>query len=309
VPQFVLRVGDAPIDIAPGDAHYVMHTGYTLPTDVAVRSVFPHAHYLARTMRVWATSPVGEPKELLRIDDWDFAWQDQYVFAQPVMLQAGSRIEMEYVYDNSEANPRNPSHPPRHVHTGEQSTDEMGNVTFEVVPLAPGGMALLRESKYRLLLQGEDTARNEYNLANALADMGRREEAATRYRRAIELDPQLAMARYNLSLVLSAQGDEDGAIAQLRRAIAMKPDYVDARVNLGAALEKKGRLGEAVAQYRAAVASDPRSALAHDALALALAHQGDRAGAIEHFRQGLALEPENALARRYLNELLADAGP
>ena len=309
VPQFVLRVGDAPIDIAPGDAHHVVHASYTLPTDVAVRSVFPHAHYLARTMRVWATSPVGEPKELLQIDDWDFAWQDQYVFAQPVLLPAGSRIEMEFVYDNSEANPRNPSHPPRRVKTGEQSTDEMGNVTFEVVPLAPGGMPLLRESKYRSLLAVEDSARNEYNLANALVDQGRREEAEAHYERAIELDPHLANARYNLSLLLSAAGDVDGAIAQLRRAIATKPDYVDARVNLGAALEKKGQPGEAIAQYRAAIASDPRSALAHDALALALSHQGDRAGAIEQFKQGLALEPENALARRYLNDLLAGGGP
>jgi tetratricopeptide (TPR) repeat protein len=289
--------------------HHLIHASYTLPTDVAVRSVFPHAHNLARTMHVWATSPVGEPKELLQIDDWDFAWQDQYVFAQPVLLQAGSRIEMEYVYDNSEANPRNPSHPPRRVRTGEQSTDEMGNVTFEVVPLAPGGMALLRESKYRSLLAIEDSARNEYNLANALADQGRREEAAAHYRRAIELDPQLANARYNLSLLLSVAGDVDGAIAQLRRAIATKPDYVDARVNLGAALEKKGHVGEAIAQYRAAIASDPRSALAHDALGLALMNQGDRAGAIEQFKQGLVIEPENALARRYLNELLAQAGP
>jgi tetratricopeptide (TPR) repeat protein len=260
-------------------------------------------------MRVWATSPVGEPKELLQIDDWDFAWQDQYVFAQPVLLPAGSRLEMEYVYDNSDANPRNPSHPPRRVRTGEQSTDEMGNVTFEVVPLAAGGLALLRESKYRSLLAVEDSARNEYNLANALADLGRREEAEAHYKRAIELDPQLANARYNLSLQLSAAGNVDGAIAQLRRAIATKPDYVDARVNLGAALEKKGQLGEAIAQYSAAIASDPRSALAHDALGLALAHQGNRAEAIAQFRAGLKLEPENALARRYLNELLADGGP
>lgn len=309
VPQFVLRVGDDPLDIPAGDAHYALRSSYELPTDVAVRSIFPHAHYLARTMHVWATVPDGGVKELLRIDDWDFAWQDQYVFAQPVMLPAGSRIEMEYVYDNSDANPRNPSHPPRHVHTGEQSTDEMGNVTFEVVPLAPGGMALLRESKYRILLARDGSARNHYNLANALADLGRRDEAEEHYRRAITLDPQLAMARYNLSILLAAAGDVDGAIAQLRRAIAAKPDYVDARVNLGAALEQKGRLGDAVAQYRAAIASDSRSALAHDALALALAHQGNRAEAIEQFRAGLALEPGNALAQRYLDALLSDAGP
>ena len=253
--------------------------------------------------------PNGKKQWLLNLRDWDFNWQDQFRYAQPIRLPADSRIEMEFVYDNSEANPRNPSHPPRRVKTGEQSTDEMGNVTFEVVPLAPGGMPLLRESKYRSLLAVEDSARNEYNLANALVDQGRREEAEAHYERAIELDPHLANARYNLSLLLSAAGDVDGAIAQLRRAIATKPDYVDARVNLGAALEKKGQPGEAIAQYRAAIASDPRSALAHDALALALSHQGDRAGAIEQFKQGLALEPENALARRYLNDLLAGGGP
>ena len=41
------------------------------------------------------------------------------------MLPKDTRIEMEYTYDNSQNNVRNPSHPPVRVSYGEQTTDEM----------------------------------------------------------------------------------------------------------------------------------------------------------------------------------------
>src|SRR5438270_13968632 len=47
-------------------------------------------------------------------------------------LPKGTRVEMAYVYDNSEANPHNPSHPPKRVHFGEQTTDEMGFAFLQV---------------------------------------------------------------------------------------------------------------------------------------------------------------------------------
>jgi hypothetical protein len=42
-----------------------------------------------------------------------------------VSLPSGTRIETECVYDNSGANPRNPSSPPRAVTSGFETTDEM----------------------------------------------------------------------------------------------------------------------------------------------------------------------------------------
>jgi tetratricopeptide (TPR) repeat protein len=307
VPQFVLRIGDDPIDIAPGDPHYVLSSTYVLPADVEIRSVFPHAHYIARKVRVWATPPGASAKDLLRIDDWDFAWQDQYVFAHPLRLPAGSILGMEFVYDNSSGNPRNPNHPPRRVTTGERSIDEMGNVTFEVVPLGPNGMALLRESKYRLLADRDPSARNLYNLANALADLGSIDEAVARYRRAIEIDPTLSPARYNLAGLLMKRGEIDSAIEELERVIARRPD-ADARVNLGAALEMKGRLDDAITQYRSALSNEPESAVAHGALALALLKKSDVPGAIDEFERGLALDPNNWLAHYYLGNALRDRG-
>ena len=40
-------------------------------------------------------------------------------------IPKGTRIELQYVYDNSAGNPRNPSSPPRRVIYGEETTDEM----------------------------------------------------------------------------------------------------------------------------------------------------------------------------------------
>ena len=48
-------------------------------------------------------------------------------------LPKGTRIDMELRYDNSAENPHNPSSPPKRVKWGEQSLDEMGSVTVQVV--------------------------------------------------------------------------------------------------------------------------------------------------------------------------------
>ncbi len=60
-----------------------------------------------------------------RLDDWDFDWQGFYYFKDPVPLPPLTRVELTAVYDNSEANPRNPNSPPKAVRWGEQTTDEM----------------------------------------------------------------------------------------------------------------------------------------------------------------------------------------
>jgi Tfp pilus assembly protein PilF len=306
--QMVIRIGDRPIDIAPGDAHYVVTADYVLPASVEVVNVFPHAHYLARTVRTWATLPDGSDRGLLRIDDWDFSWQDQYTFAQPIPLPAGTTLHMEFVYDNSAANPRNQSVPPIRARTGERSVDEMGNVTFQVFPTDPRGMAALRLVQYQAAVAATDSAQSRYNLANALADLGHADEAIASYRRAVELEPAFALARFNLSGLLAARGDVDGAILELTRALESRPGYADAHLNLGNLLGRKGQAVAALAEFRAAVASDDRSALAHAALGLALEKQHDPAGAIDQFNAALAIDPANGRVHECLGDALRDRG-
>ena len=113
------------IYIPAGDPHYVVKTAVTLPRDVDVFGITPHAHYLGKDMKVNAVLPDGSIQHLIWIKDWDFNWQGQYRYKEPVHLPQGTRIEMEYTYDNSENNPHNPSHPPVPVTWGEETRNEM----------------------------------------------------------------------------------------------------------------------------------------------------------------------------------------
>ena len=122
----VVLLGTQSIDIAPGDAHYMVKTSTTLPSDAELIGITPHAHYICKDMKINAHLPDGTVTPLIWIKDWDFNWQSAYTYASPVRLPKGTRIDLEYTYDNSENNPRNPAHPPVHVAYGEQTTDEMG---------------------------------------------------------------------------------------------------------------------------------------------------------------------------------------
>ena len=125
----------AGIDIPAGEKAYAIESTATMPVDVKLFAVNPHAHYLGKEMKATATLPDGTTRPLLWIQDWDFNWQDGYNYTQPVVLPKGSRIDVRIVYDNSASNPRNPSSPPRRVQWGEQSTDEMGSIGFLLQPV------------------------------------------------------------------------------------------------------------------------------------------------------------------------------
>jgi mono/diheme cytochrome c family protein len=120
----------AGIDIPPGEKRYTIQDSFTLPGDVSIYSATAHAHYLAKEMKATATLPDGSTKPLIWINDWDFNWQDSYVYKSPFTLPKGTRIDVTLIYDNSADNPRNPISPPRRALWGEQSFDEMGMVGF-----------------------------------------------------------------------------------------------------------------------------------------------------------------------------------
>ena len=122
------------IDIPPGDADYKVSDYFTLPVDVTLIGIIPHAHYIARRMHGVAILPDQSRITLLDIREWDFNWQQQYRYAKPIRLPAGTEVQMEFSFDNSAANPRNPSTPPRRVTWGPSSTDEMAGLHLQVIP-------------------------------------------------------------------------------------------------------------------------------------------------------------------------------
>ena len=130
-----IPLGSNRIDIPAGERSYKVTDHFTLPVDVDAIGIIPHAHYVCKSMYGYAVLPDGTRRTLLRIPDWNFNWQQQYRFAAPIRLPMDTRVEMEFTYDNSAANPRNPSHPPVRVTWGPGSSDEMAGLHIEVVPV------------------------------------------------------------------------------------------------------------------------------------------------------------------------------
>jgi len=98
-----------------------------------------------------------------------------------------------------------------------------------------------------------------YNAGVSLQKLGRLDDAAGKYRRALALDPEMAAARDNLSILLAGQGRFEEAIAEARLAVELEPWNAAARGNLAAAYCGCGRLDEGIREYRAAVDLDPGS--------------------------------------------------
>src|SRR5262245_25029868 len=72
---------DHALDIPADAQHVVVSESFELPVDLDVLAVYPHAHFLARTIEAFATTPKGSTEWLIKIDRWDFKWQDIYRFA------------------------------------------------------------------------------------------------------------------------------------------------------------------------------------------------------------------------------------
>jgi hypothetical protein len=130
-----IPLGSNRIDIPPGETSYKVTDHFILPVDVDAIAINPHAHYICKSMYGYALLPNGTRRTLIRIPEWNFDWQQQYIYAAPIRLPAGTTIAMEFTYDNSDGNVRNPNHPPRRVLWGPGSEDEMAGLHITVVPV------------------------------------------------------------------------------------------------------------------------------------------------------------------------------
>ena len=306
------------IRIPAGEPAHVVEDRYQLPIAVDVLGIAPHMHYLGKRVEATATLPDGGEEPLLRIDDWDFDWQDEYRYREPVHLPAGTRLRVRFVFDNSTANPRNPRDPPIAVGFGPQATDEMAELMLQVLPVGdPGRLAQSLAVKaarddilgYQSLLRADPADPvNHAALAVRYLDVGQAALAREHLERAIALAPDFPDAHFNLGAVALAEGDTAAAMAAYRRAIALRPDYPQAHNNLGGLLTATGALDEALVHYRLAVRFDPDHSGAHYNLANVLLARGETEEAVRHYRLALAAAPEDPDMASGLARALAMTG-
>lgn len=114
--SFVLPAGQRNIRVA---------TTLRLEEPIRLLTIGGHMHSIGQRIKLDAIMPDGSEKCLLRVDDWDPAWQGMYTLKDPKLLPAGTILGIESFYDNSLENPRQPNHPPREVRWGEPATEEM----------------------------------------------------------------------------------------------------------------------------------------------------------------------------------------
>ncbi|HEX5052181.1 MAG TPA: tetratricopeptide repeat protein [Planctomycetota bacterium] len=297
------------IDMAAGDSDYVVRDHLVIPVPVAVDSIYPHAHYLCRQMVASVTPPGGASRELLRIDRWDFDWQDDYTFREPVPLPAGTRIEFEYHYDNSAANPSNPSSPPRRVRLGQESTDEMATLGLQVSTADLDARRRLGEACVRRDLEKLGySAALLLELAGLLRETGRNDEALNAIARVREREPGNADALRELGACLEVAGRAEEAERAYGECLGRDPGQNVARVQLANILTRTGRAASAIPLYEKAIELNPTQAALHNNLATACLAQGLIDEAERHYRRTLELDPGFFRAWFNLGRVLAATG-
>jgi Flp pilus assembly protein TadD len=91
--------------------------------------------------------------------------------------------------------------------------------------------------------------------------------AILQFRKALEIDPQLAEAHFNLAGALLEKGEAAAAIDSFRAGLKLVPHWPDAHYQLGKALLASGRRQDAIVEFRTALAQDPAHEPARQALA------------------------------------------
>jgi Flp pilus assembly protein TadD len=298
-PMLIELEHDGALNIPAGAHDFLVSDDFTLPEDVDVLAIYPHAHYLGKLLEGYATLPGGSRKWLIRIPDWDLNWQAVYRYREPVRLPKGTVISMRFHYDNSAANPRDPNHPPKRIMAGNHATDEMGHLWLQVLPTGYGDRR--RELEEAVAHHEIEKYPNDFaahlNLGAVLLSRLQTQAAITELEMAVRLDNTRPEAHDMLGSGLESVGRTSEAIAQFREAIRVSPNYINARYNLANALAKSGQYKEAVSEFKLVIDSFPDNANLHDRYGQLLARSGNVSAALAEFDKALQIEPTNKLAR------------
>ena len=141
-PEREVRLGtliNGQLKIPAGEKDYSISADMTTLADVSLRSLLPHTHLRGRSWEYSAIYPDGRTEVILSVPKYDFNWQTEYVFAQPLKLPKGTRIHAVAHYDNSASNKSNPD-PTLDVAWGDQTWEEMmfTGITYSIDGVKPG---------------------------------------------------------------------------------------------------------------------------------------------------------------------------
>ena len=126
------------LQIPARTANHQVDAEMTINRDITLYSMVPHTHVRGIRWHYEMVYPDGRREVILSVPNYDFNWQHEYVFKDPMKIPAGTKLQAKAWYDNSTANKSNPD-PTKDVAWGDQTWEEMmyTSLTFSLAPPPP----------------------------------------------------------------------------------------------------------------------------------------------------------------------------
>jgi len=146
------------------------------------------------------------------------------------------------------------------------------------------------------------------NIGVALLEQFKYKEAATEFRRALKLDPSLALAKVNLGIALYNLPDVEGALRELKAAADVLPASPQVHYMLGLIARAQNRAVDSITEFQRALQIDPQDPGSNINVGQLSMQQRKYVEAIGAFRAALASEPYNVTATYNLAIALTRSG-
>jgi Tfp pilus assembly protein PilF len=134
------------------------------------------------------------------------------------------------------------------------------------------------------------------NIGAAMLEQYKPKEAAEYFRRALEIQPDLLIARINLSIALYYLPDADGAKREAEKSLIQDQNRPQPHYLLGLIARAQDRSEDAIAEFQKVLHTDPNDVGSNINVGQILAQQKKYAEAIAAFRRAIEAEPYNETA-------------
>jgi hypothetical protein len=143
-PKIELRstvLANGGLHIPAGEPNARVDAEMTINRDVTLWSILPHTHVRGKRWHYEAIYADGRTETLLSVPTYDFEWQTEYTYREPMKIPKGTKIHATAWYDNSRGNKSNPD-PTKDVWWGDQTFEEMmfTGLTFSIDPAPASGV-------------------------------------------------------------------------------------------------------------------------------------------------------------------------
>jgi len=153
-----------------------------------------------------------------------------------------------------------------------------------------------------------EAAYRENNLGVALLEQYKAREAVDSFTRALQIKPDLTIARINLSIALYYLPDANGARREAEKTLGQDPNHPQPHYLLGLIARSQNQFDEAIAEFQSVLKIDPDDVGSNINLGQIFSQEKEYVEAIGAFRRAIAAEPYNQTGLYNLGLLLTRTG-